>query len=200
MPAIDGLKLIEPRSYSEYGYPYSEWAELRDDPRLRWFEPDGWPGFWAIGKHADIVEVSKQPERFLNAPGMVMVRARENTQEGEQQIKTIINMDPPEHRKFRAVASPFFTPRALAQLDTLVEETATKLVDGLGSEGECDFIADVASIHPLKVIARILGVPADVSRYRRHDSRYPFHMMLDAPKTSACENGSFDVWFCDKVQ
>ncbi len=159
MPEIDALRLIDPKCYSEYGYPHDAWAELRRDPRLRHFEPDGWPSFWAVTKHADIVEVSKQPTRFLNAPGMVMVRQAPGMQERRQEIKAIINMDPPEHRKYRAVASPFFTPRSIGQLDALVAETATKLVDGLGREGECDFISEIASIHPLKVIARILGVP-----------------------------------------
>jgi cytochrome P450 len=75
------------------------------------------------------------------------------------QMRTIINMDQPDHRKYRKVASPWFTPRALHRLDALVERTARELVDSLGREGECDFVQQVASIHPLKVIARILGVP-----------------------------------------
>jgi cytochrome P450 len=68
-------------------------------------------------------------------------------------------MDPPEHRKYRAVASPFFSPRAVQQLDSLVTDTARALVDGLGAEGECDFVTEIASQHPLKIIARLLGVP-----------------------------------------
>jgi cytochrome P450 len=154
-----GLRLIDPTCYSKYGYPLEEWAALRDEPTLRYVEPPGWPGFWAVVKHADIVEISKQPEAFLNGPGMVMFPKRPGDDERRQEIKTIINMDPPEHRKYRAVASPFFTPRGLGRLDSLVSETAKKLVDSLGPEGECDFISEIASIHPLKVIARILGVP-----------------------------------------
>jgi cytochrome P450 len=90
---------------------------------------------------------------------MTMVRDLGRNEDVAQKIKTVINMDPPEHRKYREVASPFFTPRAIKALGPLVKDTARKIVDGLGSEGECDFITDVASIHPLKVIARILGVP-----------------------------------------
>jgi cytochrome P450 len=75
------------------------------------------------------------------------------------QMRTIINMDAPDHRKYRKLASPWFTPRALGHLDPLVKATARELVDSLGPEGECDFVQKVASLHPLKVIARILGVP-----------------------------------------
>ncbi|HJO22689.1 MAG: cytochrome P450 [Myxococcota bacterium] len=159
MLEIDGLRLIEPARYAEHGYPYEEWALLRREAPLTQIEPPGWPAFWALTKHADIIEVSKQPENFLNAPGMTLVRERSDNQEVSQQIRTIINMDPPDHRKYRQVATRFFTPRAIKALDPLVRETARKLVDGLGAEGECDFITDIASLHPLKVIARILGVP-----------------------------------------
>ena len=159
MTEIDALRLIDPACYAEQGYPHREWARLRREAPLAFVEPPGWPGFWALTKHADIVEVSKQPDAFLNQPGMTMVRNLGRNSEVAQQIKTVINMDPPEHRKYRQVASPFFTPRAIQALDPLVRETARKLVDGLGAEGECDFITDVASLHPLKVIARILGVP-----------------------------------------
>jgi cytochrome P450 len=151
------LRLIDPRHYSEQGYPHDLWTELRREAPLRFFEPPGWPGFWAVTKHADIVEVSKQPDVFLNAPGMTLVR--DPSSDMQQQIKTVINMDPPEHRKYRSVASSFFSPRALRRLDVLVADTARSLVDGLGREGECDFVAEIASQHPLKVIARILGVP-----------------------------------------
>jgi len=156
---VDGLRLIDPRSYSEHGYPHAEWKALRKLP-LTYFEPEGWQPYWAITKHADVIEVSKQPERFLNGPGMTILRKREAESQGSfMQMRTIINMDQPDHRKYRKVASPWFTPRALGRLDPLVKATARQLVDSLGREGECDFVQAVASIHPLKVIARILGVP-----------------------------------------
>jgi len=162
MSMNDGLRLIDPLAYSEKGYPHEEWTQLRRDAPVHYFEPPGWPAYWAITKHADIIEVSKQPDVFLNGPGMTITRSEGETEEERatrEQIKTIINMDPPEHRKYRAVATPFFTPRAIGQVEPLVNETARKLVDGLGREGECDFITEIASIHPLKVIARLLGVP-----------------------------------------
>jgi hypothetical protein len=154
-----GLRLIDPRAYSEQGYPHAEWKALRKEP-LTYFRPPGWQPFWAITKHADVIEVSKQPERFLNGPGMTILRQRDADNQGSfMQMRTIINMDQPDHRKYRKVASPWFTPRALGRLDPLVAATARQLVDSLGREGECDFVQAIASIHPLKVIARILGVP-----------------------------------------
>ena len=156
---VDGLRLIDPAGYAGSGYPHEEWRQLRQQP-LRYFEPAGWQPFWAITKHADVVEVSKQPERFLNGPGMTLLRQRDVQAQGSfMQMRTIINMDQPDHRKYRRVASPWFTPRALGRLDPLVKAIARELVDSLGREGECDFVQQIASLHPLKVIARILGVP-----------------------------------------
>ena len=161
MTEIDGLRLIDPAAYAKLGYPHDEWTRLRRESPVQFFDPPGWLSYWAVTRHADIVEVSKQPDIFLNAPGMTMIRERPGQEATQQQIKTIINMDPPEHRQYRKVGSPYFTPRALGQLDSLVAETARRLVDGLGPEGECDFITEIASQHPLKVIARILGVPEE---------------------------------------
>jgi cytochrome P450 len=155
----DVLRLIEPQAYAEHGYPHDVWARLRRESPLAFFEPQGWPAFWAVTKHADIVEISKQPDIFLNEPGMTFVREREEEAVDRQQIRTVINMDPPEHRKYRSVASHYFSPRSLKRLDGLINDTARQLVDGLGREGECDFVTDIACQHPLKIIARILGVP-----------------------------------------
>ncbi|MFO0689975.1 MAG: cytochrome P450 [Myxococcota bacterium] len=156
---VDPSKLVDPRCYGQSGLPHAEWARLRREAPVEFFEAPGFPPFWAITKHADIVEVSKLPDVFLNAPGMTIARREATEAQAAPPIRTIINMDPPEHRKFRQIASAYFTPRAIQSLQPLVEKTARQLVDDLGREGECDFIARIASIHPLKVIARILGVP-----------------------------------------
>ncbi len=158
MTSIDPSLLVAPESYAKFGYPHEAWTQLRKEAPVCHFELPGWPDFWAITKHQHIVEVSKQPNVFLNAPGMTFVPTRDD-EDPATQINTIINMDPPEHRAYRRIASPFFTPRAIAALDDLVVSTARKLIDDLGEEGECDFITEIASIHPLKIIAKILGVP-----------------------------------------
>ena len=161
---VDGKHLVEPRSYMERGYPWAEWKQLRQEAPVHWFEPEGWMPFWAITKHADIIEISKQPEIFLNAPGMTAIREEQWKQQQAgnfMQMRTIINMDQPDHRKFRKVASPYFTPRGLRRLDEIVDVSARELVDALGREGECDFVRDIASLHPLRVLASILGVPRE---------------------------------------
>jgi cytochrome P450 len=79
-------------------------------------------------------------------------------------MQTIITMDPPKHRKYRKVASPYFTPQALNRIDETVQASARRLVNRLydaqrGGEGTCDFVSDIAVPHPLRILCSILGVP-----------------------------------------
>ncbi len=162
MSKIDPLRLLEPQAYADHGYPYEEWATLRREDPVAHFEAEGWKPFWAITKHSDIVEISKQPDKFLNEPGATLSPDQGEGQDDlSKQIKTVINMDPPEHHEFRKVATSQFSPRAIARLAPTVQQIATQLVDGLGAEGEADLIPDFASIHPLKVICRLLGAPEE---------------------------------------
>jgi len=76
-------------------------------------------------------------------------------------MRTIIEMDPPEHRDFRKVASGFFTPRSIHRLDEIVAECAKGQIDKLGEEGETDFVESIAQRHPLRVLSTILGIGPD---------------------------------------
>lgn len=159
MSLVDPLRLVDPAAYAKDGYPHEAWATLRRESPVAHFTLDGWLPFWAITRHAHIVEVSKQPDVFLNEPGMTFVPLYDGEVQAQIPLRTIINMDPPDHKKFRKVVSAYFTPRAVGRLQGLIDQTARELVDGMGMEGEIDFITEVASLHPLRIIARILGVP-----------------------------------------
>jgi hypothetical protein len=82
-------------------------------------------------------------------------------------MRVIIEMDPPEHRSYRQVTSPVFTPRAVKSLDAVVETSARELVDKLvaaadeSGVGACDFANDVAVAHPLRILSTMLGLPRE---------------------------------------
>ncbi|NNL66027.1 MAG: cytochrome P450 [Myxococcales bacterium] len=166
----DGLELIDPHAYAAQGYPHDVWTRLRSEAPVYWCEPPGFEPFWAITRHLDICEISKQPQLFRNELGpMVLTDAqirsmRDRIAAGEPPgfggMRTLIEMDPPEHRAFRAVANRWFTPNKLRNLDQLVEESARKLVDELAERGDepIDFVQQVAARHPLRILSRILGI------------------------------------------
>ena len=158
---IDPLDLIAAANYGSKGVPHDAWAQLRREP-LQLVEPEGYESFWPITRHADITEISSRPDLFCNGEGIVLLtdeQAHERaTSNPIVQMKTIIEMDPPDHRVFRRVASGFFTPRGIERLDEIVNDTAKLVIDKLDSSGEADFVEQVAQRHPLRVLCTILGV------------------------------------------
>jgi len=169
MTITDGTELVDPHGYARSGYPHATWARLRRESPVHWCEPAEIMPFWAITRHGHICEISKQPDLFLNGKGIVPAtrEAAERIARGEKgpfdAMQTIITMDPPKHRKFRKVASPWFTPHALARIDETVDASARRLVDRLydaqvNGEGVIDFATEVAAQHPLRILSTVLGV------------------------------------------
>ena len=158
--------LITASSYGQNGVPHELWNELRNESPVHWYAQPGHTPFWAITKHEDIVEVSSQPDIFSSEAGGIIVLNDDQINsfiEGGSgsplaQMKTIITMDPPEHREYRKVASGYFTPRGVTNLDTIVRESAKSIFNELPKQGETDFIEAIAQKHPLRVLATILGI------------------------------------------
>jgi cytochrome P450 len=162
---VDPWDLIAPKHYGTAGAPHEVWARLRRESPVHRCEFGGdFEDFWAITKHADIMDVSSRPGIFSNREGPMVLNRVQKVQAANRaanaigQMRTIIEMDPPEHRDFRKVASGFFTPRAIERLDEIVAESARAVIDSLGEEGECDFVEKVSQRHPLRVLATILGI------------------------------------------
>jgi len=167
---IEGRDLISPRAYAERGIPHDQWTELRRLDHLHYCEPRGFDSFYPVVRHRDICEISKQPDLFWSRFGIVLESEQQKViledESGLGSLRVIIGMDPPEHRDYRKVAAPWFTPRAIQRVDPVAHESARSLVDRLvektsGGEGECEFANEIAAAHPLRILATILGVPRD---------------------------------------
>lgn len=158
----NGRELLDVHAYERSGHPHEAFTELRRHDPVHRCETDEFPPFWAITKHDHILEISTQPNLFLNEPGIVLLpKDQEPSVGGIGEMRTIIQMDPPDHREYRKVASAFFTPRAIAHFEQATLDSAKGLVDRMaeaGREGEIDLAADIAAMHPLRVLATILGL------------------------------------------
>jgi cytochrome P450 len=73
--------------------------------------------------------------------------------------RSIIAMDPPQHRQYRNLVSPSFTPRALSRLSGRIATITQELLDQVRSSGRMDVMTDIAYPLPTIVIAEMLGVP-----------------------------------------
>src|SRR5262247_1920858 len=155
---VDPLDLVDPARFARRGYPHEVWARLRAEAPVAHFAPPGYRPFWAITKHADIVEIASQPLRFSSAHGIILGRAHAVAVPSEM----VVTLDPPRHGPMRRVASRRFTPRALQRQREEIERIAIDILDRAatgGASGECDFVERIAAPLPIAVVAWILGVP-----------------------------------------
>lgn len=137
--------------------PYEVFARLRREAPIAWFdEEEPNHGFWSVHGYADIVEMSRDTVRFSSATG---VSFEEPSQDEMQARRTIIDMDPPAHTKLRKLLAPSFTPRAVAVYEHFVRGLSVAAIEDALGLGTFDFVEKVAREVPIRVLARILGLP-----------------------------------------
>jgi cytochrome P450 len=160
-PGIDPLDLVDPERYARDGYPHAVWTRLRAEAPVAHIAPPGYRPFWAITKHADIVQISTQPLRFSSAQGIILARADAPAIPPSEMV---VLLDPPRHGPMRRVVMRRFTPRAVRAKRADIERIAVGILDSAapaGVSGEFDFVRSIAAPFPLAVIAWSLGVPRD---------------------------------------
>jgi cholest-4-en-3-one 26-monooxygenase len=126
-------------------------------------EPDG-PGFWNVVKHADLIEVNRQPELFSSErQGISIQDMGEQGGTGAFDTRGIMMLmtDPPKHTRYRRLVSKGFTPRMIEMVSDYLRERAVGIVDNVIEQAECDFVTDLAAELPLQAIAEIMGVPQE---------------------------------------
>ncbi|MFC7649263.1 cytochrome P450 [Streptosporangium lutulentum] len=118
------------------------------------------PGFYALVRHADIVEASRRPDVFSSGRGTTSVQ--DLGAEFGEYFGSMINMDDPRHARLRRIVSRAFTPKMIKQFEADVQVEATRIVDDLLAKGPgCDFVTEVAVKLPLKIICDMMGVGAE---------------------------------------
>ena len=157
------LDITSPEHYEKNGYPHREWTYLRRHAPVFWYDRPNVDPFWAITKHADIIELSKQPTRFLNEPRIAVFPNNIPPPE-ERSVRHLLNMDPPDHGKYRRVSSMQFTPRAVRGLQEKVERITREVLDEAAQLETCDFVQNVSAPITIAVIAEMLGVPRPIAR------------------------------------
>jgi cholest-4-en-3-one 26-monooxygenase len=163
-PSLDGLDLgtldmISAEQYEKSGYPHAEWTYLRRHAPVYWFERGNYEPFWAITRHADIVEIGKNPTDFIIAP-RIAVFSREVPLD-DVPLRHLLNMDPPEHRDYRAVTAKRFTPRMVHKWDEKVARITREMLDEAAQRDTLDFVSAVSAPITIAVLAEMLGVPPE---------------------------------------
>lgn len=77
-----------------------------------------------------------------------------------------LQVDPPDHAKYRRILDPLFTPREMARREVYVAELVNEMIDRFADRGECDFHAEFAVPLPCTVFLQLLGLPlADLDKF-----------------------------------
>ena len=163
-PELD-RQLADPKTWADEKLIHGYLTWLRANDPVRRLAPEGFEPFWAITKHADIKDIELNKVGFINdrrptlAPAMMSVIAQQAFGR-KHVIRSLVQMDDPDHSKYRMLTQAWFMGANLRKLQGMVDALAKQYVDRmLEFGGECDFVKDVAIWYPLRVIMSILGVP-----------------------------------------
>ena len=107
----------------------------------------------ALTRRADVEEVFRHPEVFSSNADAVDL----------QNIRPLIplQIDPPEHKKYRKLLDPIFAPREVAKLEESLTASVNELIDRFAERGEVDFSAEFSTLFPTRVFLNLLGLPVD---------------------------------------
>ena len=160
-------KVISPQVYSRPRELDEAFADLRANDPMAWLEPEGFRPFWAATKHADIMEISRQNDKFTNNQREILSPHATEKQTyslmgGPHFLHTLVQLDDPLHFQLRHLTQQWFLPQNVKKRSEAVKGIAKEFVDKMEDMGgDCDFVSDIALYYPLRVIMQILGVPEE---------------------------------------
>ena len=152
--------IADPDTYTA-GVPHATFRRLRRDDPVSWWGEDhaGGHGFWAVTRHADLLTVSRDVDRFSSASG---IRLEEMDAEETEARRTMMELDPPAHTAYRRLVSKPFSRREVYAYENAIRLLAREVVEqALASGSQFDFVDRIAKQLPMRMLGRLLGVPDD---------------------------------------
>ncbi len=137
-------------------------AVLREaEPFARFTVPNVLNGedepFYAVTRHADVVEISRRPTTFCSGQGSISIQ--DIPAEAMEFFGSFIVMDDPRHARLRGIVARSFTPRKLQGVLDSVERICAEVIDGFCEKGEVDLVEALSVPFPLLVICDMMGIP-----------------------------------------
>lgn len=169
--------LVSPAVHADEGRIHALFTELRRTSHVHWTEPADYRPFWSLTRHADIMEVSRRNDVFINSRRLnLMTRAQEAAAKRaigtlasksggkyDRMYRTVAHMDNPDHREYRRVTAEWFMGPGVRKFEAAVAALAEESLDHIATFGGApfDYTREVANLFPLRVIMSILGVPRE---------------------------------------
>jgi len=162
--SLDEIDLTDPAFWTRpLEVRQAAFATLRRERPIAFFEepvfegsPVG-PGYYALTRYDDVMEVSRNPEVYCSGQGSTSVT--DMPPEALEFFGSFITMDDPRHARLRGIVSRRFTPKQLSKVMDDVAVIADEVIDDMCEKGETDFVADIAQPFPLLIICDMMGIP-----------------------------------------
>jgi cytochrome P450 len=139
--------------------PYEWFDALRQDDPVHWQPERTGRGFWAVTTHADVVRVSNDWATFSSQTGASALE--DLAPDALEARRSMIDTDPPLHTSLRRTVSTPFRPRKIGEYETLIRSITKDVLRDAFAEERFDFVERVATAIPIRVLCRLLGVPAE---------------------------------------
>ncbi|MEH6758630.1 MAG: cytochrome P450 [Parasphingorhabdus sp.] len=137
--------------------PFGDWAaEVHEGPDI-FYAPHAYPGgspAWVVRRAEDLRKIYLDTDTFSSKDFSPFSKLA-----GDTWINTPVEIDPPEHAKYRAFINPLFTPKAMAKLDEKIRSYAAEYVESFREKGSCEFMEDFAFEFPIKVFLELMDFP-----------------------------------------
>ena len=131
---------------------YDSLNSVREEGAVTW-NPTG-KGFWMVNRYEEAKEALRMEEVFTNKVV--------NALNPDMTLRLLPqNLNGEEHRQYRKLLNPWFSPGAVKRMDPFSESRCRFLVEQLAPKGSCDFVADFGIIYPTEIFLSLIGLPLE---------------------------------------
>jgi cholest-4-en-3-one 26-monooxygenase len=141
------------------GPPHELFTRMRAEAPVRW-NPTGTGGFWSLTRHAEVAQVSRDPQTFSSFRAGIFLHPDQVTPL-DMNRNLLLYKDPPEHTKYRQILQSAFVPNTVRLLEDDVRARVARVIDAAVAKGSFDAVAGIAVPIPLGVLAQLMGLPDD---------------------------------------
>ncbi|MGW6199732.1 cytochrome P450 [Kribbella sp. NPDC055110] len=167
-------RIVLPEGHRDDAELFEAYRWLRENNPLGKVSVAGYDPIWLVSKHADIMEIERQPHVFTSGGGdrpgshnpILQNQAgdaftQQLTGGSLRILDTLTYLDPPEHTAVKDIAADWFRPANLKKWEDQIRVLAREAIGNYLRPGrnDLDFVQDFALFYPLHVIMTLFGVP-----------------------------------------
>jgi len=152
----------DPAAYANEPYWHAATQFLREECPVPYVQVEGFSPFWAATRYDDVMDIERNVHGWLATMRPALGPDYGGGEPEDTPIRTLVQMDPPDHTQYRKISADWFKPARIAELGDRAAQLAKRSVDHMAELGnECDFFRDVAMDFPLYMILSLLGLPEE---------------------------------------